>query len=327
VHGAYAVAVISEKEPDRIVVAKNASPLVIGLGEGETFCASDIPAILPYTKHMLFLEEGEIAVLTADGRSRRLEGQEGRAQAPKTITWNAAQAEKGGYKHFMLKEIHEQPRAIEDTLRGRVDLAEGGRHRARSGSTKRPSQKCLKRVYFIACGTSSHATLYGRPRRVARWDSLAVVSSRASSSVAIPVIGPDRSGRGCLPVGETLDTLAALKVGERKGRAAARDRQRDSTRRSRAARTARSTRTPAPRSASPPPSASPPSWPRCLLLAVYLGRRNGTLRKERAQELLQAHCRVAAPHARATLALDDLVRDSRARAAERAQRFSSSAAA
>src|SRR6185369_4310901 len=149
VEGAYAVAVMSRDEPDRIVIAKNASPLVIGLGDGETYCASDIPAILPYTRNMLLLEEGEIALLTAGGvEITTLKGDKVERK-PKTITWNAAQAEKSGYKHFMLKEIHEQPRAIEDTMRGRIDLEKWDVAESEIGVDAATAEG-LKRVYFVA---------------------------------------------------------------------------------------------------------------------------------------------------------------------------------
>ncbi|HMJ16126.1 MAG TPA: isomerizing glutamine--fructose-6-phosphate transaminase, partial [Polyangiaceae bacterium] len=122
VRGAYALGVVSASDPERIVVAKSASPLVIGLGEGETLCGSDIPALLEHTRKMLFLDDGEMAELTREGvRIETLDGQPVR-RTPKHIDWSPVQAEKGGYKHFMLKEIFEQPRAVEDTLRGRIEL-------------------------------------------------------------------------------------------------------------------------------------------------------------------------------------------------------------
>jgi glucosamine--fructose-6-phosphate aminotransferase (isomerizing) len=122
VQGAYAIVVMSDQHPDTLVAAKNASPLVLGLGDGENFVASDIPAILAHTRKMLFLEEGEIATVTRSGVS--LMDLEGRPSCGpyREITWSAVQAEKGGFKHYMLKEIHEQPRAVTDTLRGRLDL-------------------------------------------------------------------------------------------------------------------------------------------------------------------------------------------------------------
>src|ERR1700753_3106117 len=125
VRGAYGLAVVSRRDPDRLVVARNDSPLVIGLGKGETLAGRDIPAALSPTRDMIFLEDGDMAELTADGA--RIEAVTGGAvkRTPRRIDWNPLQAEKGGFKHFMLKEIFEQPRAVEDTLRGRIALAAG----------------------------------------------------------------------------------------------------------------------------------------------------------------------------------------------------------
>ena len=126
VRGAYAIAVVSADLPDEIVVAKADSPLVIGIGEGEMLCASDIPALLAHTRDVVFLDDGEVADAHPRRAPRSRRSTAAPVQrAPKRIDWSPTQAEKGGYKHFMLKEIHEQPRAVEDTLRGRVDLAEG----------------------------------------------------------------------------------------------------------------------------------------------------------------------------------------------------------
>jgi glucosamine--fructose-6-phosphate aminotransferase (isomerizing) len=123
VQGAYAIAVVSNSQPDRVVVAKNESPIVLGVGKGESFAASDIPAILEHTRDVIFLLEGEMAVLEKDKISiSSIADGTPITRASRRIDWSATQAEKGGYKHFMLKEIFEQPRAIEDTLRGRVDL-------------------------------------------------------------------------------------------------------------------------------------------------------------------------------------------------------------
>src|SRR5690606_30303813 len=116
--GAYAIAVLDHARPQQIVVARASSPLVVGIGEGETFCASDVPALLPYTRDMIFLEDGDVAVLEPT-RVTLLDARGEPVERPtRRIDWSPAMAEKAGYKHFMLKEIFEQPRAIEDTLRG-----------------------------------------------------------------------------------------------------------------------------------------------------------------------------------------------------------------
>ena len=126
VRGAYAVAILCGDEPDKLIAAKLGSPLVVGQGEGEYFVASDIPAMLSHTRDMIFLEDGELVVFTPD--SMRVTDLAGKPleKEVKTITWNPLMAEKGGYKHFMLKEIYEQPRALADTIAGRLQSDEGG---------------------------------------------------------------------------------------------------------------------------------------------------------------------------------------------------------
>src|SRR6266545_3907337 len=128
IRGAFAVCVLAEAEPGRIVVAKRgAGAVVIGLGDDETFIASDIPAVLPYTRQVVILEDDDIALVNRDGAFiSSLDGREVRSRRPPSvITWDAAMAEKGGYPHFMLKEIHEQPQAVADTMRGRAVLETG----------------------------------------------------------------------------------------------------------------------------------------------------------------------------------------------------------
>src|SRR5262249_51241815 len=154
-------AVVSRACPDRIVVAKHASPLVIGVAENESLCGSDIPALLAHTRDMIFLEDGEMAELTAG--SARIETIAGAPvqRKPKRIDWSPVMAERGGYKHFMLKEIHEQPRAIEDTLRGRIDRS-GAEVTAGEVGLSPDVARGISRVYLVACGTSHHATIVGR---------------------------------------------------------------------------------------------------------------------------------------------------------------------
>src|SRR5512138_2150637 len=161
VRGTYAIAVVSEKRPDEIVAAKNASPLVVGYGKGESFLASDVPAILEHTRDVVYLEEGELAVLTPAGIA--LYGRDGEplARKPRRIEWSAMAAEKDGHKHFMHKEIFEQPRAVADTIRGRASLEQGD---VVLDGLELPEEyaKSLERVVIVACGTSSHAGLSGR---------------------------------------------------------------------------------------------------------------------------------------------------------------------
>jgi glucosamine--fructose-6-phosphate aminotransferase (isomerizing) len=160
--GAYAIAVLSSRHPDEMVAAKlGAGSVVVGLGRNETYLASDIPAVLPYTREVVILEDGEVAritragleLLTLDGR--RVE------RAPSRIDWDAAMAQKGGYRHFMLKEIHEQPRAVADTLRGRL-LVDGAAVSLPEAHLDAGLANRLERVVIVACGTSYHAGLVGR---------------------------------------------------------------------------------------------------------------------------------------------------------------------
>ena len=306
VEGAYAVAVIGEAEPDRIVVAKNSSPLVIGLGEGETYCASDIPAILPYTKRMLLLEEGEIALLTAGGARIETLGGEPVARKERVISWNAAQAEKGGYKHFMLKEIHEQPRAIEDTLRGRVDLDQADVIGSEIGLDPEIAAS-TRRVYFLACGTSNHAALYGRYLMEAV-AGLPATAELASEFVARePVIGPGDLVVAVSQSGETIDTLAAVKLAKEHGAHILAVANVLDSAIPRAAHGSLYTHA-GPEIGVASTKCFTTQLAAMMLLAVYLGRRRGSLSKDRAGELLQGLVEIPA-HMREVLALDDSVRD------------------
>jgi glutamine---fructose-6-phosphate transaminase (isomerizing) len=213
VEGAYALAVVSEKHPGQIVAAKVASPLCIGLGKGETFLASDVPAFLEHTREVIFLDEGDVAEITSAGvKLTSLDGTPVDRPA-RTITWDAAAAEKGGYPHFMLKEIHEQPRAITDTLRGRLLLED---HDADlEGFEIDP--RGLRRVLLIACGTSYHAGLIGK--------FLIEGTSRIPCEVDLasefryrdPVVGPEDLIIAISQSGETADTLAAVKEARARG--------------------------------------------------------------------------------------------------------------
>jgi glutamine---fructose-6-phosphate transaminase (isomerizing) len=216
VRGAYGIAVLSAASPDEIVVARADSPLVIGLGAGETLCASDIPALLAHTREVLLLHDGEIAVLTRDGAAiTTLEGTPVHREK-KTITWSPTQAEKGGYKHFMLKEIHEQPRAVEDTLRGRVDLVAGDVVAEEMGLHPDVARS-IERVCFVACGTSSHAAMAGRywMEQLARIPASVEIGSEVR--YRDPVFGPRDLVVAVSQSGETLDTLAAVKTAKAKG--------------------------------------------------------------------------------------------------------------
>ncbi|HXX68131.1 MAG TPA: glutamine--fructose-6-phosphate transaminase (isomerizing) [Polyangiaceae bacterium] len=287
VRGAYAIAVISGLFPDEIVVAKADSPLVIGLGDGEILCASDIPALLAHTRDVIFLHDGEVASLTRGGgvRITTLEGAPVERSA-KRIDWSPTQAEKGGYKHFMLKEIYEQPRAVEDTLRGRIDPTEGDVVGEELGITADVAVR-IRRVYFVACGTSAHAAMMGRYwiEQLARIPATVEIGSEVR--YRNPVFGPEDLVVAVSQSGETLDTLAAVKTAKAAG--------------AHVLAIANSIDSAIPRASDAVlyTHAGPEigvASTKCfttqlvamLLLTVYLGRRRGTLAQSEARRVLDA---------------------------------------
>ena len=286
IRGAYALAVVSAREPDRIVVAKNASPLVIGLADGATLCGSDIPALLAHTRRMLFLEENEMAELTRDGARLETIAGERVKRAPRHIDWSPVQAEKGGYKHFMLKEIFEQPRAIEDTLRGRILLEEGDLVDAEFGLDAE-AVRGIERVYFIACGTSYHASLAGR-HWVEQLSRIAAQTELASEvRYREPVFTPKDLVVAVSQSGETADTLAALKTARDAGaRVLALANVVDSAI-PRAAHGALYTHA-GPEIGVASTKCFTTQLAAMLLLAVYLGRRRGSLNAAQARDALQS---------------------------------------
>jgi glucosamine--fructose-6-phosphate aminotransferase (isomerizing) len=285
VHGAYAIAVVSDDCPDRLVVARSGSPLVIGLGQGETLCGSDVPAMLAHTRRMVFLEEGDLAELTAEGA--RIENNGAPVQRPvKQIDWSAVAAERGGYKHFMLKEIHEQPRVIEDTLRGRIDLAAGDVVPDEMGISPELARS-IKRVYLVACGTSAHAALAGRYwfEQLARIP--AVVELASEVRYRDPVFSPDDLVIAVSQSGETADTLAAVKAAKEQGaRVLAIANVLDSAI-PRASEGALYTHA-GPEIGVASTKCFTAQLAALLLFAIYLGRRRGALDEARGRELLQA---------------------------------------
>ena len=209
IKGSYSIAVLSETEPDKLIAARFSSPLVIGLGEGETYIASDIPAILSRTRTVLFLDDGELAAVSREGASISTIDGKAVEREPKHIDWSPMAAEKGGYKHFMLKEIHEQPRAVADTLRSRISLKNGEVNL--DGFELSPEYlKSLKRIILIACGTSYHAALVGK-YWIERHAHIPVEVDLASEfRYRTPIVDERVLVVAISQSGETADTLAAL---------------------------------------------------------------------------------------------------------------------
>jgi glucosamine--fructose-6-phosphate aminotransferase (isomerizing) len=215
-HGSYAFLCLSEKEPGTLVGARLNCPMVVGVGEGETYVASDLPPLLSYTRSALFLEDGEIVIAGPGGV--RLTDFSGnlRERSPVHIDWSPVMAEKGGYRHFMLKEIHEQPRAILDTLAGRV-LPESGEISFDTLPLREEELRSLSRVLIIACGTSWHAGLIGKFLIEGLARLPVEVDLGSEYRYRNPVV---ERGTLCVPIsqsGETADTLAGLREARGKG--------------------------------------------------------------------------------------------------------------
>jgi len=217
VRGSYAIGVVAASAPDRLVAAKHgAGGVVIGLGRDETFIASDIPAILAHTRDVVVLEDGEVASVTATGVELSTLDDEPVQRAPVRILWDPIMAEKGGYRHFMLKEIYEQPRAVTDTVRGRVAPETGGVVLAEAALD--PSVvRAIDRVVLVACGTSYHAAMVGRTM-VERLAGLPAETDLGSEfRYRDALVGPTTLIVALSQSGETADTLGAVKAARLRG--------------------------------------------------------------------------------------------------------------
>ena len=216
IKGSYALVIVNAHEPRMLVAARKESPLILGLGEGEYFLASDIPAILPYTRRVIFLEDHDVVVLR-DGEFLLLNREGQRIERPEhTITWSPAMAEKAGYKHFMQKEIFEQPRALIDTFRGRIN-PDLGEVLIPELALPDDTIKDIHKIFLVACGTSFHAAMVGKTLIESLCRIPVEVELGSEFRYRDPLV--DRHTL-LIPIsqsGETADTRAGLKAGKELG--------------------------------------------------------------------------------------------------------------
>ena len=213
--GSFAIGVINKNEPDKLIAVRKDSPLIVGLGEDEFFIASDIPAVLNYTRNVYLLEDKEFVILTKDGVELKTEEGEKIDKEIYHVTWNVDAAEKGGYEDFMLKEIHEQPRAVKDTLLGKISL---NKEITLDNITfTKEDLENFDKIYIVACGTAYHAGVVGKT----------VIEKLAKIPVEVDIASEFRyrdpmiTDKTLIIVvsqsGETADTLAVLRDGKKQG--------------------------------------------------------------------------------------------------------------
>jgi glutamine---fructose-6-phosphate transaminase (isomerizing) len=216
VEGAYGIAVISAAEPDTLVAARNGSPLLVGVGDGEYFVASDASAILEHTRSVVYLDDGEMAVLTREGYRVRNLTETHLDKPVDQIEWDLATIERGGYSHFMLKEIFEQPESLTNTLRGHL-LEEEGSARLRGLNLTDEELKRFTRVVITACGTSWHAALIGEYMLEELARIPCEVEYASEFRYRNPVVDESTLVLAVSQSGETADTLAAVREARRRG--------------------------------------------------------------------------------------------------------------
>lgn len=216
VHGTYGIAVISKRHPGEMIVARCGSPLVIGLGDGETVIASDVSAIVEYTRQVVYLKDGDVALIKPEGAQIYNLDIVPVAREVREVEWDIDSVEKGGYEHFMLKEIFEQPISIRNTIRGRLDVSNGTAVLA--GLNLPPRELAsIQRAVIIACGTSLHA---GMTAKYLIEDLASIPTSpeqAAEFRYCNPIINPEDLVIAISQSGETADTLAAIRESIRKG--------------------------------------------------------------------------------------------------------------
>jgi len=214
--GVYALVLLHKDEPRRLVAARLGPPLVIGIGQDERYVASDVPALLPHTRDFVLLEDGDVATVTPDAvRVTNLAGTPV-TRTPQRIAWDPVQAEKGGFRHFMLKEIHEQPRAMRDTLVGRISLEEGEVHLEELGAAV-SRLRDVDRAVLLACGTSWHAAQVGK-FLIERFAQIPVeVDYGSEFRYRQPLVGKTTLAVAISQSGETADTLGSFREAKARG--------------------------------------------------------------------------------------------------------------
>lgn len=216
VRGAYGLAIVAAKDPGKIVAVKNSSPIVIGLGDHEAIVASDASAILTHTKQVVYLNDGEIAVVTKDGVSFTNLAKEKLSKKPETLEWGLEAAEKGGYEHFMLKEIFEQPESLKNTLRGRL-IEKDGTAKLGGLSSVENRLRDIERVCIVACGSASIAALLGK-YMIEEYAGVPVEVSGGSEFRYRKPILDEKTAFLCISQsGETADVIESLKEAKQKG--------------------------------------------------------------------------------------------------------------
>jgi glucosamine--fructose-6-phosphate aminotransferase (isomerizing) len=214
--GTFGIAVVSSLEPGRIITARRGSPIVIGIGVGEALVASDASAILAHTQRVIYLDDNDIAIVTADAVDIRDLNNIPVTREIAELGLDAAAAEKGGFEHFMLKEIHEQPESLANAIRGRLDLHLGSSVLAGMGTSQRELAE-LSRVVMVGCGTSLHAGMVGEYAFEDLADIHAEVQQAAEFRYRNPILGNRDFVIAISQSGETADTLAAVREAQQKG--------------------------------------------------------------------------------------------------------------
>lgn len=214
IKGSYALVVISQDEPDKIIVSRMDSPLVIGLGQGENFVASDVPALLAHTRKCIYMESGQRAILTKEAVTIKNENNQVVEMPVHDIAWDEQSAEKGGYDHFMIKEIHEQPEAFNKTLANRI---QNGKVVMDEFSLTKESVEKFKMIYIVACGTAYHAGLVGKTYLERTLGLPVFVEVASEFRYRNPMIDDSTLVIFISQSGETADTMAALREAKKKG--------------------------------------------------------------------------------------------------------------